>query len=96
MTPEELFVHLDQQAKEIIVIDELWRSLLPMVPCAEFQFRTWLDLHTFDVCVYGIRAVARKFHSVDGAMDDDHVIRFASKCMNVRQARLAGLEVKAA
>jgi hypothetical protein len=77
----ELNAQIDQRNAEATALVKLWKSLLP-VECSEFQFHIWLDRHNFANVVRGIRETAKKFQKLNGQMDLEYCVRFASKCMN--------------
>ena len=81
MNAETLSVEIDRRTSEVTTLRKFWNSLIPTDCPDEYQFNIWLDLHTFDSVVYGVRETARKYRTL-GSMTAQHMVRFASKCMN--------------
>ncbi len=71
---------LDLKAIRVEDIRRLWSSLFPIAAPSEFQIRTWLCHSTFTISL-GLREAARAFSRLQST---EHVIRYASKCMNTR------------
>jgi hypothetical protein len=67
-------------------IKTLWGRLLGKIP-SDQQFDYWSASHALDIIKQGILKTAQKNLSNGGTMDDDHKIRFASKCMLTLTAR---------
>src|SRR5689334_3312740 len=88
MTAQELLTSLDQRPNEVAALTKLWQVNLSECP-PERQFQLWLELHDFDTAVHGVREAIRKFHKLDGQMDLDRLIRFASGVMNTRKSHMA-------
>lgn len=53
------------------------------MPIDSEQLNVWLDKHTLDVVVNGIRAAGLKDRRMNGEMTEEHVIKFASRAMNI-------------
>ena len=72
---------LDLKAIRAEEIRRLWSSLFPTIAApSEFQIRTWLCHDPYTV-THGLREAARAFSRLQST---EHVIRYASKCMNTR------------
>jgi hypothetical protein len=88
MNAQELLTSLDQRSNEVAALTKLWQVNLSECP-PERQFKIWLELHTFETAVHGVREAAKKFSKLNGAMDLDRLVRFASGVMNARKSRMA-------
>ncbi|MGE5052931.1 MAG: hypothetical protein ACM3WP_02110 [Acidobacteriota bacterium] len=64
----------------------LWQKLLA-VPPADDQWQLWAELHTPAVIRKAILATASKNMSLGRTMDQDFMLRFASKVMIVQSQR---------
>jgi hypothetical protein len=68
----------------LAIVQDHWKSLLPIIVPSEYQIRLWLSVHNLGTVMYGIRETAIKFQRLNGNMSEDHAVRFASRCMNCR------------
>jgi hypothetical protein len=82
MTAEQLNATLAVRSSEIHAVTSLWNSLVPTACPDGYQVSLWLDRHNLDTVVYAVRETAKKFHRLGCEMTLEHMIRFASKCMN--------------
>jgi len=68
---------------EAIEIKKVWTTLLPEIAVpADRQWALWLVLHDPEIVRKGIAQLAAKYRKVQGAMDADYMVRFASSVMN--------------
>ena len=79
ITPAELTAQLDKRQEECVALQKLWHMLLPQFCPSNAQLNVWLERHSFDVVLYGIRAVGSK--SQRTPMSEDSILRWASKVM---------------
>ena len=62
---------------------DAWTVLFPNVAVpGENQFALWLIMHRSEVVREGIVQLATKYRKLQGAMDVDYMVRFASAVMN--------------
>jgi hypothetical protein len=79
---QELTQKLAQRNFEVSALLDLWRAVVSG-PCpAEQQFHVWLRRHSFQTVVFAIQETGSKQTRRGGAMNSDHVVRFASRVMN--------------
>jgi hypothetical protein len=67
---------------------DLWESTLGTAPARE-QFAIWAALHSQVVIRQGILKTAMRNQSMNGAMDSDHRLRYASRVMLTLTAQAA-------
>jgi hypothetical protein len=61
---------------------EAWTALFPE-PCPDDgQWSLWLLLHDPDTVKQGIAQLAAKYRKVNGQMDRQYMVKFASSVMN--------------
>jgi hypothetical protein len=68
----------------LAIVQDSWKSLLPVIVPSEYQIRLWLSVHALGTVMHGIRETAIKYQRLNGNMSEDHAVRFASRCMNCR------------
>lgn len=68
---------------EIAEMKNTWALLFPKVPTpADDQWAFWLLLHDSTTVQGGVMQLAAKYRKLDGHMDADYMVRFASSVMN--------------
>jgi hypothetical protein len=68
---------------ELAQAKEIWMALLPRAPLpADDQWLLWLFRHGVNTVSEAVGQLAEKHHKLNGAMDADYQIRFASSVMN--------------
>jgi hypothetical protein len=63
-----------------IKFKDLWESTLGTAPTKE-QFAIWAALHSSGIIKQAILKTAMRNQSMNGTMDQDHRLRYASKVM---------------
>jgi hypothetical protein len=71
---------LDLKAIRVEEVRKVWNSLFTIPAPSEFQIKTWMCHSPFTIAL-GLREAARAFSRLQST---EHVIRYASKCMNTR------------
>ena len=85
-TAQEIKAHVENDGKVAEALVTLWNSLITL-PIPIEQFRVWLSQFEVPTVVYGIKETGAKFQRVRGNMDEDYLLRFASKVMKNRYDR---------
>jgi hypothetical protein len=85
---EQIKSQLEDSTKTVASLSLLWESMIS-VPIPVEQFYVWLSLHDARTVVYGIKETGAKFQRAKKNMDEDYLLRFASKVMLNRQQRQA-------
>lgn len=62
-------------------LSDVWNTLFPFL-LAEKQLAVWLILHNAEIVRQGIIAAGRKAISLNGNMNQEYAVRFASSVMN--------------
>jgi hypothetical protein len=76
-------MNLPIELSELSVLKEQWARLLPNEAVPEDdQLYIWLSQHDSSMIRKALTQLAVKFKGLRGAMDRDHMIRFASAVMN--------------
>jgi hypothetical protein len=78
MTLAAIQTQIEQRTRDCKALQSFWRSLIPgSYPSAE-QFALWLETADAESVVYGIRATAKRFHTLCGKMDAAYQVRYCS------------------
>lgn len=85
---EQIRSQLEDSTKTVASLSLLWESMIS-VPIPTEQFYVWLSLHDAKTVVYGIKETGAKFQRAKQKMDEDYLLRFASKVMLNRHERQA-------
>jgi hypothetical protein len=64
-----------------------WNNSIPEHPISIEQIELWLALHAADVVLKGFHATFVKWNRDKQKMDDNYLIRYASKTMNNEKTR---------
>jgi hypothetical protein len=89
VTVETVMHETEQREKELTTLQKLWAVTIGKHVPSVVQFNTWLDLHSFQAVVEGIRLTGKKYQKMDGQMSKDHLVRFTSSVMNFRKGTRA-------
>jgi hypothetical protein len=93
-TPQQLLARLEEQRQQIDALTQLWEQLFPEFPQpGNRQFRTWLNLYSFDCVIYGLEKALQFLNKrmTEGGeavipVQEDDIVRFASGCMKKHKA----------
>jgi hypothetical protein len=68
--------------QDIKELKETWEGLFPGTPLSDTQFFIWVVLNDPEIVKQGMVTAARKYLKLEGKMDREYAIRFASRVMN--------------
>lgn len=72
----------------LVELKEVWRLLFPNIAApADHQWALWLLLHDLQIVKDSIAELAKKYRTLNGQMDADYMVRFASSVMNRKQSQ---------
>lgn len=68
-------------------IQQMWNDRIPEHPITVDQVNLWLALNTEPIVQMGIRTTFAKWERERAQMDEQYLIRYASKTMNNEKSR---------
>jgi len=76
-------LRIEERTEKATIMQRYWQSAMPTAesPMAD-QFYFWSRQHELDCMLFAIDKTARKRLALNGRMDVDHMVRYASKVAN--------------
>lgn len=81
MNTDELSKNVLEEEKRVELIRRLWGSLLGAPGPKGIQCSLWLERFPLEQVLRAVRQTAKKNFSLNGAMSEEHMLRFATSVM---------------
>jgi hypothetical protein len=86
MTATELKTGLERSTTEAEALSQLWSCLIG-TPLVIRHFHTWLYRYGYEATKAAVERTATKFSQLNGAMDEEYLLRYCGTCAKNAQSR---------